>query len=409
MWLRSDRCLRWSEGVWYLQETHMRTPLSRRRLLRASGGLLIVKPEVVRGTQANSAIAVGLVGCGRRGLFDAELFAKHGQARIAAICDIYEDQRARGKQMFPAARVYQKYEELLAADLDAVILATPPYQRPEQYELASVARKHIYMEKPVAVDAAGCRRMLAAARKQDAGKRVSVGFQQRYGKDYRKAHEIVRSGQMGRIEMIRASWMSGDLPLRKGHAQSEERMRNWVWYRDPSGDIVVEQDCHNFDVVNWFMGTHPVRVSGYGGRRNRTYGDNLDHLTLSFEFASGVHFSYSANQFSTRGFRDVGETFICEKGAIHTSRQGYRWFNKVVDETPLDKGYRTPSPEEEPSDVHTMYDITEDAVASFVEGVRSGKVENGVVTAVETMYTALMARQAIYTRKEVTWEEIQRV
>ncbi len=251
--------------------------------------------------------------------------------------------------------------------------------------------------------------MIRAAEKADPRKRIAVGFQQRYGKDYRKAHAIVKSGQMGRVEMIRAAWMSGDLPLRKGHPAAEEKMRNWVWYRDTSGDIVVEQDCHNFDVVNWFMGTHPVKATGYGGRRSRTYGDNLDHLTVAFEFANGVHFSYSANQFSTRGYRDVGETFICEKGALHTSRQGYRWFNKVVDETPLDKGYRTPSPEEEPAEVRTPYDITEDAVADFVAGVRAGKAENSVPPAVETMYTAIMARQAIYTGKEVTWAEVQRM
>jgi myo-inositol 2-dehydrogenase / D-chiro-inositol 1-dehydrogenase len=385
----------------------MDSQLNRRQLITASSGLLILKPETVRGSQANSALSVGLVGCGRRGMFDAGLFEKTGQAKIAAICDIYEDQTTQARRQFPSAQVFARYQDLLAANLDAVILATPPYQRPEQFELASVARKHLYIEKPLAVDPAGCRRMLAAAKKVDDRKRISVGFQQRYGKDYLKAYGIVKSGQMGDIEMIRASWMSGDLPLRKGHPASEEKMRNWVWYRDTSGDIVVEQDCHNFDVVNWFMGTHPVKVTGYGGRRTRTYGDNLDHLTLSFEFANGVHFSYSANQFSTRGYRDIGETFICEKGAVNTSRQGYRWFNKVVDETPVDKGYRTPTPEEEPAEVFTKYDITEDAVASFVQGVRAGQVENAVFSAVETMYTAIMARQAIYTRKEVTWTEVQ--
>jgi predicted dehydrogenase len=387
----------------------MDTLPSRRAILSAPGGLLILKPGTAHGTQANSAISVGLVGCGRRGLFDADLFQKTGRARIAAVCDIFEDQAGRAKRLFASAQVYRRYQDLLNAKLDAVILATPPYQRPEQFELAGASAKHIYMEKPVAVDTTGCRRMKAAAEKVDAGKRISVGFQQRYGKDYRKAYGIVKSGQMGRIEMIRASWMSGDLPLRKGHPAAEEKVRNWVWYRDTSGDIVVEQDCHNFDVVNWFMGGPPERVTGFGGRRTRTYGDNLDHLTLSFEFSDGVHFSYCANQFSTRGFRDVGETFICEKGAMHTSRQGYRWFDKTVDETPLDKGYRTPTPGEEPAEVRTEYDITEDAVKSFVEGVHRGEVENSVFTAVETMYTAIMARQAIYTRKEVTWAEVQKM
>jgi predicted dehydrogenase len=393
----------------YRENPDMNLPLSRRTILTASSGWLALKPRTARGSQANSALSVGLVGCGRRGLFDAGLFVKTGQARIAAVCDIYEDQTARAREQFPSARVYRRHQDLLEADLDAVVLATPPYQRPEQFELTSAARKHVYMEKPVAVDVAGCRRMIAAAGKADPGKRISVGFQQRYGKDYRKAYGIVNSGQMGRIEMIRASWMAGDLPLRKGHPPAEEKMRNWVWYRETSGDIVVEQDCHNFDVVNWFMGTHPEKAAGYGGRRSRSHGDVLDHLTLSFEFANGVHFSYSANQFSTRGFSDIGETFICEKGALHTSRQGYRWFNKVVDETPADKGYRTPTPEEAPAEARTRYDITEDAVAEFIAGVRGGQVENAVFPAVETMYTAIMARQAIYTGREVTWAEVQRM
>jgi len=383
-------------------------PPSRRDVLAASSAFLILKPSTVRGSQANSAISLGLIGCGRRGLFDAGLFAKNEFARVAAICDIYDDQIARGAEQFAGAKTYKRYQDVFESNVDALIIATPPYQRPEQFAAAVAVKKHIYMEKPVAVDPAGCRHVLASAKKADPTKRISVGFQQRYGKDYRKAFDIVKSGQLGAIHMIRASWIAGDLPIRKGHAANEEKIRNWVWYRDASGDIVVEQDCHNFDVVNWFMGTHPVKVAGYGGRRLRTYGDNLDHLSLSFEFANGVHFSYSACQFATRGFRDVGETFIGEKGAINTSRQGYRWFNKAVDETPLDKGYRTASPDEIPDEVHTEYDITEDAVNSFVDGVRAGKVENAAFSAVETMYTAIMARTAIYSGKEATWEAIQR-
>lgn len=385
----------------------MNSSLSRRHVLAASSGLLLLKPRTVRGSQANSAISIGLIGCGRRGMFDAGLFQQNEHAKIAAVCDIYDDQIARAVKQFPQVTTHKRYQEVLESGVDAVIIATPPFQRPEQFELAGMAGKHLYMEKPVAVDPTGCRRMLAAAGRADKTKRISVGFQQRYGKDYQKAWKTVKSGEMGAIQMVRASWMSGDLPLREGHPAREERIRNWVWYRELSGDIVVEQDCHNFDVVNWFLGEHPVKAAGYGGRRQRTYGDNLDHLTVSFEFASGVHFSYSANQFSTRGFRDVGETFICEKGAIETSREGYRWYNKVVDETPLDKGYRVPGPGERPIEVATEYDITEDAVNSFVDGVRTGNIENAVFSAVETMYTALMARQAIYTGREVTWEEIQ--
>src|SRR5512140_3860510 len=102
---------------------------SRRKILSASCGLLVLKPETVRGSQANSALSVGLVGCGRRGLFDAGLFVKTDHARIVAVCDIYDDQTARARQQFPSAQVIKRYQDLLEANLDAVILATPPYQR----------------------------------------------------------------------------------------------------------------------------------------------------------------------------------------------------------------------------------------------------------------------------------------
>ena len=383
---------------------------TRRDFVRTSSaaglGLLIATPETVRGSQANSAVTAGLVGCGRRGMYDAGYFAENKQARIVAVCDIYDDQLDKAKQRFPGAKACKKYEDLLASDVDAVILTTPPHLRPEQFEAAVQARKHIFMEKPVAVDTAGCRRLLAAAKKADKTKRISVDFQQRYGADYRRAHEILKSGRLGAVLMIRGAWMAGDLPLRKGHPASEEKMRNWLFYRDYSGDIVVEQDCHNLDVANWFMGAHPVKAFGYGGRRVRRYGDILDSLTVSLEYANGVVLSYCANQFSTRGFRDIGETFVCEKGAISTSRQGYRWYNKILDESLPAKGYKDPSAKEAPEDVATGYDITMDAVNEFVDGVRANKIENAAFSAAEAMYTAIMAREAIYSGKEKTWAEI---
>lgn len=313
---------------------------------------------------------------------------------------------AAGKREFPQAAGLKDYQKLLGTDIDAVLLATPPHLRPEQFEAAVQARKHVFMEKPVAVDPAGCRRLLGAARRADPAKRISVGFQQRYGKDYRAACNIVQSGALGEIQMIRGAWMAGDLPLRTGHAASEEKMRNWLFYREYSGDIVVEQDCHNIDVANWFMGAHPVKVSGYGGRRLRTYGDILDSLSLTFEYPNGVVFSYCANQFSTQGYRDIGETFIGEKGAISTSRQGYRWYDKVVDERLPAKGYKDPDAGEAPTEVVTQYDITQDAVNEFVQGARAGNVENAAFSAAEAMYTAIMGRMAIYTRREVTWDEV---
>ncbi|MEO7650276.1 MAG: Gfo/Idh/MocA family oxidoreductase, partial [Bryobacteraceae bacterium] len=194
---------------------------SRRDFFKGSGvagaaalGFSIVKPQSVRGTPANSALTVGLVGCGRRGTHVAGLFAKNEFAKVAAVCDIYEDQIAEASKKFSGARTFKNISDLLASDVDAVYIATPPYLHPEHFEAAVKSRKHIFMEKPAGVDGAGCRRVLEAAKKADKTKRITVDYQQRYGADYKKAYEIVKSGQLGGIKMIRASWLGGGLPVR---------------------------------------------------------------------------------------------------------------------------------------------------------------------------------------------------
>ena len=364
---------------------------TRRAFVASPAALFAMRPEQVRGSQANSALSVGLIGCGRRGTAIGGIFVRNEFCKMSAICDIYDDQLSAAEKKFSGARKFNNYHDLLASDVDAVYIAVPVWLHPEVFEAAVKARKHIFMEKPAGADVAGCKRVLEAAKKADKTKRISVDFQQRYGKDYRKAYEIVKSGELGGIKLIRASWLGGGLPVREGVAANEEKMRNWLFYPERSGDIIVEQDCHNLDVVNWFTGTHPVRVSGYGGREVRTNRQILDNLGVTFKFEDGRVFSYESNQFSTGGFTDVSETFICEKGAINTSRKGY-------------KLYRKPGP---PEVVETKYDITQDAVNDFIEGARTGKLENAAFTAVESTLTAIMAREAIYSGREKTWRDVE--
>src|SRR5512138_2731810 len=169
----------------------------------AAAGVTIMKPELVRGSQANSALSVGLIGCGRRGVAISGIFAKNEFAKIAMVCDIFDDQIQTATAKFSGAKVFKNYKEVLASDVDAVYIATPPYLHPEHFEAAVAAKKHIFMEKPAGVDAAGCKRVLAAARKADKSKRITVDYQQRYGKEYQAAREIVKSGQLGGIKMVR--------------------------------------------------------------------------------------------------------------------------------------------------------------------------------------------------------------
>jgi len=362
----------------------------------AGAGLLLLKPETVRGSQANSALTVGLIGAGNRGTYVSGLFAKNEFARVAALCDIYDDQLQAASKKFSGAKLFKSHKELLASDVDAVYIATPPFLHPEHFEAAVAAKKHIFCEKPAGVDVAGCRRVLEAARKADKSKRISFDYQQRYGVDYNAAYQKVKAGELGKIAMIRASWIGGPLPLRKGHPEAQEKIRNWLYYRENSGDIIVEQNCHNLDVVNWFTDSHPVRASGYGGRALRkSPGNIMDNLGVTFEFADGTVFSYAAGQFESRLYQDISETFIGDKAAIRTHRKGYEYFQKP-----------NAAPETVAS-ASSKGDITQDAVNTFVEGARTGKIENAAGWAVESTLTAILAREAIYSGKPMTWTELK--
>jgi predicted dehydrogenase len=369
---------------------------SNRREFVAGGtagaaGLLVLSPGSALGAQANSAISLGLIGCGGRGMYVSGLFAKNEFVKVTAVCDIYDDKIKDATGKYSGAKAYKAYQDLLASDVDAVLIATPAFLHPEHFEAAVKARKHIFLEKPAAVDAAGCRRVLEAAKKADPNKRISVDFQQRYGKDYRKAHQVVKSGELGAIKMVRAAWIGGGPAIKTGHPASEEKIRNWFFYRELSGDILIEQDCHNIDVVNWFLGKHPVRVTGYGSRQTRMYGNIYDNLSCSFQFDDGLICSYSANQFGRpQVFQDVSETFMCEKGSVNVSRRGYTiWREKGAPET-----------------AETKYDITADGVTEFVEGIRTGKMENAAFHAAESTLTAVMALQACVQGREMTWEDV---
>ncbi|HOK45410.1 MAG TPA: Gfo/Idh/MocA family oxidoreductase [Bryobacteraceae bacterium] len=359
----------------------------------AAGAFMIVKPESVRGSQANSKVSVGLIGAGNRGTYDASIVHADPRAQITAICDLFDDriEAASAKMKLQKPAVYKDFEKALASDLDAVIIATPPFEHPQMLEAAIQARKHVYCEKPMAVDYAGCKRVIAAGRKADPKKCVSTGFQQRYGPVYLEAYKRMKEGQVGEIVNARAFWIASDPFKRVPYDDPKiERVRNWFCYRELSGDIIVEQDCHNLDVLYWFLGATPIRAVGYGGRKVRTTMDILDHLSLTFEFPNGIHVNFEANQLSPPGFSNVGEEFTGTKGVLQTSRA-----RLVHVKGP---GQRETIP--------SKRDITMDAIEAFIGRIISGDVENVAERSAISTMIAILGRTALYRRREVTWKSL---
>ena len=376
--------------------------VSRRQFLRNSGAgtagvFTLVDSQAVRGTEANSNVSVGLIGCGHRGAYDAGIVHNDPRARITAICDLFEDRREMAKRSLKLERPadYEDFEKLLASDVDAVIIATPPFEHPRMLAAAVEAKEHIYCEKPMGVDVEGCKNVMAAGRRCDPKKNISVGFQQRYGPVYQDAYKRVVEGQIGDLVTARAYWIGGDPFIRKPYSDPKvEHIRNWFCYKDTSGDFIVEQDCHNFDVLHWFLGL-PTRAVGYGGTKVRTSMEIMDHLSLAFEFPNGIQVNFEANQMSPPGIGKVGEEFVGRKGMITTSR-GKTVFTPAHDS---DQAETTVT-------LNSRRDITVDAFQSFLDRVVSGKVENVAERSALSTGIAILGRTAIYSRKEATWKDV---
>lgn len=368
--------------------------LSRRNLMQtgaAAAAFSVVAPQSVRGSQANSRISVGLVGVGGRGSFDASIVHADPRAEITALCDLYDDQIEQGKQKIKVAnpKVYKDFEQLLASDVDAVIIATPPFEHPRMLEAAVQAGKHVYCEKPMGVDPEGCFRVIQTGRRAGPKVNISVGFQQRYASTYLEAEKRIKAGQIGDMVNARAYWISGDPFKRRPYDDPETaRLRNWFSYRQLSGDIIVEQDCHNFDVLHWFMGGVPVSAVGYGGIKVRTSMDILDHLSVAFQWPNEMVVNYEANQYTPRFASKVGEEFTGDKGYISVSRQ-HMTHVRAVGESETIKPPR---------------EVSIDALEAFLDRVETGNYENVAERSARSTMIAILGRTAIYSRQEITWK-----
>src|SRR6266446_8568887 len=264
--------------------------VDRRRFLgvtAAAAAAMLIKPALVRGTAANSAVRVGLLGCGGRGTEDASNLVDTGGARVVALADLFQDQldaahahfdqlqQAKGyaaldsRQLFVGPRAY---EQIAASkEVDAIVIATPPYFHPQHLETVVAAGKHVYLEKPVAVDVPGAKRVMEIGKRAQGKLSLDVGFQIRDCPPFVELVKRIHNGALGKIIYGESHYFAGylDRPAWPDAAPVERRLRNWVYDRALSGDIIVEQNIHVIDICNWVLKAHPLRASASGGRAGR--------------------------------------------------------------------------------------------------------------------------------------------
>ena len=298
----------------------------------AAAGLLIVRPETAFGYQANSTVELGLVGCGSRGNWISPLFQEFTGARIVALADVVKANldTTRAKFKVDAARAYygpRAYSELAASKVDAVVIETPPYYHPEHATAAVDAGKHVYLAKPVAVDVPGCHAVEAAAKKARGKVSFLVDFQTRAQPVFQEAAERAHRGDIGRIALVEAVYFAGR-PWNGILDPDPGKARLGAFYMDKvlGGDIIVEQNIHTLDVVNWFLNARPLKASGAGGRtdwRGTKWdpGDAWDHFAVTYWYPNDTHVSFASNQL-TGSFNDIAVRCFGIKGAVDAHYNG---------------------------------------------------------------------------------------
>lgn len=391
----------------------------------AASAWIIIKPELVRGA-GKERLRAGLIGCGGRGTGAAiDLLTADPNVQLVSMGDLFEDRlqkslaNLRDPQFLmhaspkraaeftgqPLAELvdsvrtrvnvdpehcstgFDAYRRVIASDVDVVLLCTPPGHRPEQFEAAVNARKHIFTEKPIATDPVGTRRFIAAVKKAEESRlTVVAGTQRRSQKESIETVQKIRDGAIGEVVELSANYLSGPV-LHVDHrdpewGDMEWQHRNWYSFVWICGDQMVEQHIHMIDFCNWVMSAHPVSVVASGGvawrPREELYGNIYDHLTADFVFANGVHLYSACRQYPQGCHRKVWNTVTGSKGRSDGMDLGTKGLDPQVQE-------------------HVR----------LVNSIRGDRpyVNDGLSVAESTM-TCIMGREAAYSGREITWDMI---
>lgn len=412
--------------------------ISRRSLLKASAigapaAFAIVKPHLVRGA-GKEKVKVGLVGCGGRGTSAVfELMAANDNVELTAMADVFEDKlesslerlrsdrnlkRFAGQTVIRDGKLYQltvedmakklqagikvapdrhfvgqdAFKKLLATDIDAVLLITPPGHRPLHFEAAIEARKHVFLEKPVATDPVGTRRVIAAGRKaKELGLTVVSGTEMRYTPQYMETVEQIQAGAIGDITAAYAYWYGTAIfhasERKPEWSEIDWQHRNWYSFIWICGDQLVEQQVHRIDLLDWVMKAHPIKAIGNGGRAwrrndNPVHGDVFDIMDVEFTYPNGVKLISISRHYPRYDHLPVrnGAEVVGAKGRSNCMDMA-RTKKEIIG-----------GMEEQ---------------SRLVNSIRGdGPYINNTEEVAESTMVCIMGREAAYSGQEVTWDQV---
>jgi len=385
--------------------------INRRRFMAGAGAaalsFTIVKPQMVRGAAANSKVNLGLIGCGGRGTWIAELFKQHGGYNVVAVADYFQDRTdsAGEKLGVPAANRFPGlfgYKKLLEK-VDAVAIESPPYFHPEQAAMAVEAGCHTYVAKPIAVDVPGCNSIGESGKRAARNKRCFlIDFQTRADPFYIEALKRLRDGALGEFvfgeAIYHATCPFGRMydTWRNDPKNPETRLRAWGLDRVISGDIITEQNIHTLDVMNWIMDAEPVYAVGTCGRTVRPVGTCNDHFALLFEYPNKIGITFSSRQIEGHGTQPEGirNRMFGSKGVLETEYGG----QVIIRGENFYRGGQSPG---------IYNDGAVANIATFHKSILENNFENPTVEpSVRSNLITILGRTAAYTGEKVMWKSL---
>ena len=404
--------------------------VSRRGFLKrstaiATGVAAAGQLSIQRGVHAagGEELKIALLGCGRRGTGAAsQALQTAGPTKLWAMGDAFQDRldtclknltsganvsqgSAKGlakKIDLPPERQFvglDAYEKAINSGADVIVDASPPAFRPHHFAHAVAAGKHVFMEKPLAVDAPGVRKLLAAGKQADEkGLKVGVGLQRHHQQPYIDTIKRIKDGAVGKLMFLRAYWNTANPaktpPDREGLTEMEYQLRDWYFFTWLSGDHICEQHIHNLDVCNWIMDDYPAEANGMGGRQVRTskdYGQIFDHHAIEFTYPDGTKM-FSQSRQIPGCWRAVSEHAHGTKGTCDVSKYAIQADGQDAQRLKPPRGKKWPNP----------YQVEHD---ELFDAIRNNKPYNESKYGALSTMTAIFGRMATYSGKVVTWEE----
>lgn len=386
---------------------------------------VILNPKIVFGSRANSVIRVGIIGCGNRGTSVISTMSKNTNITIIAIADLFDSQlktalekynklnKDKGLPEISRSNVYQGSDAYLRLlenkSVDAVLISSPAYTHPGFLAAAVAAGKHVYCEKPAAIDVEGCKQMKLTGKSINNRVSVAIGFEIRHATPYVEFIKRIHNGDIGKIISVDLTYFSSAIPLNpyKDMPYDKARIRNHFHFLELSGGILIDQGIHMLDVCNWAVQQHPLEAMGTGGLKDGPeFGNAWNNYQAIYKYPDNINVSIHSTQTGNQ-FGDVCARFIGTNGIAeaHYTRGVFimgenNWDSGVV------RGEATPEQVASGAFLSSLYDADKNKVKSFINSIETNNYLNEIQQGTESTLTAILGRNAAKASGKITWDEM---